>query len=122
MFHMDTPAGESDFRVQLSEMYVLDRLSFNLFSLYHVQRKRHIVLKDAGVHLFDGRLVVSRGVNGSSLSATRLPPSVLHDGMTAEYGSPPASLPPSSVENVVHSLPSAFQPTSAGVVPPPSHQ
>ena len=122
MFHMDTLAGESDFRVQLSEMYVLDRLSFNLFSLYHVQRKRHIVLKDAGVHLFDGRLVVSRGVNGSSLPATRLPPSVLHDGMTAEYGSPPASLPPSSVENVVHSPPSAFQPTSAGVVPPPSHQ
>ena len=90
--------------------------------LYHVQRKRHIVLNDAGVHLFDGRLVVSRGVNGSSLSATRLPPSVLHDGLTPEYGSPPAPLPPSSVENVVHSPPSAFQPTSAGVVPPPSHQ
>ena len=99
VFHMDSPAGESIFRVQLTEVYVLDRLSFNLFSLYHVQRKKHIVLKDAGVHLFDGRLVVPRGANGSSLSATHLPPSLVHDGMTAVYGSLPASLPPSSVDN-----------------------
>ena len=91
VFHMDTPARESDFRVQLSEVHVLERLSFNLFSLYHVQRKQRIVLKDAGVHLFDNRLVGPRGVNGSSLSATRLPPSVLHEGMIAVYGSP---LPP----------------------------
>ena len=27
---MDTPAGESDFREQMSEVYVLDGLSFDL--------------------------------------------------------------------------------------------
>ena len=83
MFYMDTPAGEFDFRVQLSEVYVLDELSFSVYSLHRAQRKKHIVLNDAGVHLFDGRLVFPRRVNGSSLSATRLSPSVLHDGMTS---------------------------------------
>ena len=47
VFHMDTPAGESDFRVQVSEAYVLDMLSFNLFSLHDAQRKQRIVLNDA---------------------------------------------------------------------------
>ena len=60
MLHTDTPAGEYDFRVQLSEVYVLDGLSFNLYSLHHAQRKQHIVLNDAGVHLLDGRLVFPR--------------------------------------------------------------
>ena len=73
VFHMDIPAGESGFRVQLSEVYVLDGLSFKLLSLYHTQRKQHIVLSDAGVHLFNGRLVFPRGVNDSSLSVTCLP-------------------------------------------------
>ena len=76
MFHMDSPAGESDFLVKLLKVHVLDGLSFNLFSLYHAQCKQHIVLNDAGVHLLDGHLVFARGVNGSSLSvlACPLPP------------------------------------------------
>ena len=49
VFHIDTPAREYTFRVQLSEVYVLDRLSFDLFSLHHAQRKKYIVLNDAGV-------------------------------------------------------------------------
>ena len=117
MFYIDTPAGESDFRVQLSEVYVLDGLSFNLISLHPTQRKQHIIQNDAGVYLFDDRL-------GSSLSAIHLPPFVLHDGMIAVYGSLPAFLPPSSVEGVGPSPPSGFQPTSASIVPftPPSFQ
>ena len=94
VLNMDTPAGESDFRVQLSELYVLDGLNINLFSLHHEQCKQHIVLNDAGMHLCDGRLIFPRGMNSSSLSATRLPPSVLHDGITAVYGSPAACLLP----------------------------
>ena len=35
VFHIETPAEESDFRVQLSEEYVLDELSFNMSSLHH---------------------------------------------------------------------------------------
>ena len=88
MFHMNTLARAYDFRVQLSEVYILDGLSFKLYSLHHAQRKQHIVLNDAGVHLLDGRLVFLRGMNGSSLSATHPPPSILHDGRTAVYGSP----------------------------------
>ena len=119
VFHMETPAGESDFHVQLPEVYVLNGLSFSLLSLHHAQCKQHIVLNNAGVHLFDGRRVFPRGVNGSSLSATRLPPSVLNDGITSVCGSPPASLPPSSVESVVPSPPSGFQPAFADIVPSP---
>ena len=81
---MDTPAGESAFRVQLSEVYVLDGLSFNLSARRTAQET--IVLNDAGVHLLDGCLVFSRGGNGSPLSATHLPPSILHGGRTAVYG------------------------------------
>ena len=101
VFHMDTPAGEYDLRVQLSEVYVSDWLSSILSSPHHAQRKQHIVLNDAGVHLFDGRLIFSRGGNGSWLSATRVPPSALHGGMTAVYSALPAPPPPSSVEGVV---------------------
>ena len=117
VFHMNTPAGESDFHVNSSEVYVLDVLSFTLFSLYHAQRKQHIVLNNARVYLFDGRLGFLHGVNDSSLSATRLSPSVLHNGMTVVYGPPPTYLPTSSVEDVVASPPPGFLPTLAGVVP-----
>ena len=37
--------------------------------------------------------------------------------MTAVYRSPPTSLPPSSVEDIVPSPPSDSQPTISGVVP-----
>ena len=85
--------------------------------MHDAQRKQHIVLNDAGVHLLDGCLVFSRGGNGSLLSATHLPPSILHGGRTAVYGSSPASFPPISVEGVVPSPPPGFQPTISDVVP-----
>ena len=122
MLYMATPTGKSKFPVQLSDVHVLDGLGVNMFLLHHAQRKKYIVLNNAGVHLFDGRLVFPRHVNSCSLSATRLSPSVPHNGMTAVYVSPPAILPLSFVEGVVPSPPSGSQPTSAGVVPPPSHQ
>ena len=108
--------------MQLPEVHVLDGLGVSMFLLHHAQRKKYIVLNDSGVHVFDGRLVFPRHVNSSSLSATRLSPSVPHNGMTAVYVSPPATLPLSFVEGVVPPPPSGFQPTSAGVVPPLSHQ
>ena len=107
-----------EFPVQLSGVQVLDGVGVNMFLLHHAQRKKYIVLNDAGVHLFDGRLVFQRHVNSSSLSATRLSPSVPHNGMTDFYVSPSATLPLSFVEGVVPSPPSGFQPISAGVVPP----
>ena len=88
-----------------------------MICLHDAQRKQHIVLNDAGVHLFDGRLVFSRGGNGSSLSATHLPPSILHGGRTAVYGSPPASFSSISGEGVVPSPPPGFQLTISDVVP-----
>ena len=137
-FHMNTPRGESDFRIQLSEVYVLENLSFNLFSLHHAQRTQNIMLNEKGVHLFDGELVFPRGVNGSSLMATRLAPSVPSVGMTAVYGSssPPLPttaaggvvpsysppLPTTAVGGVVHSPPiSSFQPVLGAVVHPLMH-
>ena len=83
--------------------------------MHDAQRKQHILLNDAGMHLFDGRLVFSRGGNGSSLSATHLPPSILHGGRTPVYGSPPASFPPIPVEGVVPFPPPGFQLTISDV-------
>ena len=105
---MDTPAGESAFRVQLSEVYVLDGLSFNLSARCTAQATHRAERRQsASVRWAPCRLTC----NGSSLSATYLPPSILYGGRTAVYGSPLASFPPISVEGSVPSPPPGFQST-----------
>ncbi|CAB1120584.1 unnamed protein product [Ectocarpus sp. CCAP 1310/34] len=43
-FHMPGPSGETDFCVQMSDVYVVPGITFNLFSLHHTQRRQRITL------------------------------------------------------------------------------
>ena len=82
-------------------------LEFNLFSFHVVQEKHEIIFSKTGAHVLDGRLVIPRRCNGSSLRATRVLPGENAHASTAlatlaeppshRSDGPPSPLPNSSV-------------------------
>ncbi|CAB1107700.1 unnamed protein product [Ectocarpus sp. CCAP 1310/34] len=117
-FHMQDQGGERDFRVQMSDVYVVPGITFNLFSLHHTQRKQRIVLDETGVHLFDGRLSFAYSDVGCSLWATRLPQDYCGRAVTSSPDAPPRvsaqASPPSIGTGFVAATPSLFQSAGTG--------
>ena len=125
-FHMPSTyyAPPSDFCVQLTDVYVLEGIPFNLFSLHHVQKKQNILLSASGVHLFDGKLRFDRNERSSLQRATRLSPEYVHCPIAAPAVAanvPPAptngadkSSPP--VECVPHALNNSTVTAPSGVM------
>ena len=94
MYHMQTATGVKNFCVKLTEVYLLDGIRFNLFSLHQTQLSQRIVLDAKGVHLFGGELVFPWRETGSFLRASRLP---------SDYG---VSRVPPTVTDVTGVMPS----------------
>ena len=66
--------SRTDHPVTLHDVYFVPGLGFKLFSFHAVQEKHEIILNKTGAHLLNGRLVLPRRSNGSSLRATRVMP------------------------------------------------
>ncbi|CAB1102712.1 unnamed protein product [Ectocarpus sp. CCAP 1310/34] len=117
-FHMQDQGGELDFCVQMSDVYVVPGITFNLFSLHHTQRKQRIVLDETGVHLFDGRLSFAYSDVGCSLWATRLPQDYCGRAVTSSPDAPPRvsaqASPPSIGTGFVAATPSLCQSAGTG--------
>ena len=115
-FHMQDQGGERDFCVQMSDVYVVPGITFNLFSLHHTQRKQRIVLDETGVHLFDGQLSFAYSDVGCSLWATRLPQDYNGSAVTTSPDAPPRLSAQVSTNGAgfVAATPPPFQSTGTG--------
>ena len=51
----------SNFCVQLTDVYLVPDIQFNVFSLHEVQQNHEIVLNSTGLRMLDGRLRFDRG-------------------------------------------------------------
>ena len=60
----------SEFCVQLTDVYVLGGIPFNLFSLHQVQKKQDILLSATKIHLLNARLRFNRNDRSSLQRAT----------------------------------------------------
>ena len=92
VFHSST-----DYPVTLYDVSFVPDLGFNLFSFRLVQEKYEIILNKTGAHLLDGRLVLPRSCNGSSLRATRVLPGGNANGSTVLATVQTDPLPPSEL-------------------------
>ncbi|CAM9812460.1 unnamed protein product, partial [Pylaiella littoralis] len=93
VFHTQNSTGEIGFRVQMSEVYLVPGISFNLLSLHHAQRKQGILLDYRGAHLFDGQQCFAYFNVGCSLLATRLPLGCADGAVAYGHGAPPSPPP-----------------------------
>lgn len=99
--------GKPDFDAKLTNIYVVDGMGYNLFSLQDLQERHEITLDFEGIHVFDWRQTFPRNERSLSMFATRPPSSLGIPPVTTIADVPSDQFPNLSTHSQVFAPPKA---------------